>query len=69
MKKISLKNVQNELTRSEMKSISGGSGNGTCCARAPGYETWCGMSYAAARAYTSNGGQWCCDSCGSASWV
>ncbi len=67
MKKISLKDVKNGLKRDEMRMISGGSG--TCCAKAPGYETWCGMSYSAARAYTSGGGRWCCDGCGTASWV
>ncbi|MFH7000933.1 hypothetical protein [Flavobacterium bizetiae] len=69
--KMSLASMKN-LSRTEMKNIMAGSGNdegGTCCARANGYETWCGLSIESAKAYASGGGNWCCDSCGSASWV
>lgn len=70
LQKMSLASMKN-LSRKEMRNITAGSGGsgGTCCARATGYETWCGLSKADAQAYASGGGQWCCDSCGSATWV
>lgn len=84
MKKLSLKNAENLLTRKEMKLINGGyytTGSGGCCARAwhdyaPPLQgqyssVACGLSMSEAQSYASGsgGGNWCCDSCGSASWL
>ena len=72
MKKISLKNVKNELTRSEMRSISGGSGDGKvgCCYLHNGSSPICGLSigdaqtmYGFAKSHGLSGIGWCCASC------
>ncbi len=72
MKKISLKNVKETLTRKEMRSISGGSGNGKagCCYLHKGSSPICGLSMSNAQAYYSiakssglSGIGWCCASC------
>jgi natural product precursor len=66
MKKISLKNVENTLSRKEMRSISGGSGGSGCCiAYGSGAVQWsCGYSVSSAQAYYRGGGRgYCCSSC------
>ena len=79
MKKISLKDVKNGLKRDEMRMVVGGGCGGSCCARAFHYggfgtysaSTLCGMSQSSAISYASGsgGGNWCCSSCGSATWL
>jgi hypothetical protein len=66
MKKISLKNVKDTLSRDEMRSISGGYGNGCCVAYGSGSSPqWsCGYSHSSAQSYYRNGGRgYCCASC------
>ena len=78
-KKFSLKNVEDFLSDNEMKNTRGGSGEwGTCAAITPGGEDRCGFSKVQAMFWATcqdlvngtncNGGHWCCDSCGTASW-
>ncbi len=85
MKTISLKNAKNALNRDELKSFFGGMGaveeivsaeGGSCCARPPAsltgrdfLETQCGLTKKNAQNYAAGGGNWCCSSCGTASWV
>jgi hypothetical protein len=76
-----MKNLK-KLSRNELSKVNGG---GTCAAFTPattlynsdtgefevtGSTTLVGMSMADARAWANTpGGRWCCDSCGSASWL
>jgi|LakMenEpi03Aug12_release.lakeMendotaPanAssembly.Ray.scaffolds.fasta_scaffold4295598_1 natural product precursor len=64
MKKISLKNVKETLTRKEMRTIAGGYG-GTygCCVMLP--AGWsCGYTVQFAQSYYNGGGAgYCCTSC------
>jgi hypothetical protein len=73
MKKIRLEMLRlssdEVLERSQMKKITGGYGSGTCGYRDPGGYTVCNISKSQATSYVSQyGGNWCCDSCGSAGW-
>lgn len=69
MKKISLKNVKDILSRKEMKAISGGNyggDNGCCIAYGSGSTPqWsCGYSVSSAQSYYNGGGRgYCCSSC------
>lgn len=77
MKKLSLKDLKLEademLQRNQLKTVLGGDygndGGGTCGYKHPNGSTWCNISYYTAyNAYLKNGGNWCCDSCSSASY-
>ena len=71
----------NTLTKEQQKSITGGASGGTCCARrfySCGVNgdhlcssVSCDISKSTALSLSSgeNGGNWCCASCGSASWL
>lgn len=72
MKKLSFINAVNTLSRNELRSISGGSGNGKvgCCYLHTGASPMCGLSQSSAQAmyylakshHVTNIG-WCCASC------
>ena len=84
MKK-SILNLGTALTRKEQKEVLGGNpvaGSGTCNACSEpfimnddlGVGGGCAngiynVSREEAQAFVSGGGYWCCDSCGSASWM
>lgn len=58
--------VLNKKQQSQVK------GSGTCAVMLGGYggAVFTGLSKAhAMRVMAANGGRWCCDSCGSASWL
>ena len=80
LKKISVRSVSEFLTEPEMKRVTGGYGSGTCAAIS---ETGTCLFGCATNSKTeaifwagckdkTNGtncsGNWCCDSCSSASW-
>ena len=53
------------LGRKEMRAVKGGFG--TCAAKSPSGHVHYNLSKAQAHLMAS-GGNWCCDSCSSASW-
>ena len=53
------------LDRKEMRAIKGGLG--TCAAKSPSGQVHYNLSKAQAQ-MMGKGGNWCCDSCSSASW-
>ena len=66
-------NLGKALNKAEQKSINGGltelTYRGTCGYRSPDGAVWCGITKSQAEgAYNNNGGNWCCDSCGSSSY-
>ena len=74
MKKISLKGISEILSEKELKNVMGGCSpydgfhGGTCGWHGQG-STICGVSKGVALDYYSTfGGNWCCDSCGSSSY-
>ena len=64
MKKISLKNVKDTLSRKEMRTIAGGYGGAyPCCVMLPGGWS-CGYTVGFAQSYYNGGGAgYCCASC------
>jgi hypothetical protein len=73
MKKLNLRGISEILSEKELKSVVGGSssgGLGTCAYFDPdGSCQISGVSRGIAEALANvYGGNWCCDSCGSASW-
>ncbi|MHA7131779.1 hypothetical protein [Algoriphagus namhaensis] len=73
MKKLSLEMLRlstNEiLERSQMKKITGGYGSsGTCGFITADGSSFCGVSKSVAISNAGQGGNWCCDSCGSSSY-
>ena len=76
MKKFNLRSVSDFLSDNELKRVKAGS-TGTCMALSNYGSLWCGVSKKEAvvlaacddRDYgTGCLGNWCCDSCGTASW-
>lgn len=79
LNKIKLDDFQ-EMNDSEMRQVvggyegSGGDGSGGCCAKWDGGHVTCGLTRSEAEGAVSSGSlgttaRWCCDSCGSASWM
>ena len=74
LKKINVKKFIETLTDNELKNVVGGygppGGTGSCAWwSGQGNDGACGISADVAEAMVKvNGGRWCCDSCGTASW-
>jgi len=73
MKKLNLRGISEILSEKELKSVVGGSGMGglgTCAHYDSDLDCrTTGISRDIAEAlWSAYGGNWCCDSCGSASW-
>ena len=67
-----LKTIQlgQQLNRSEMKAIKGGTYPiGTCAAINSSGEIIDVTNRATAKAWCANGGHWCCDHCYEATWL
>ena len=68
-------NLGKALSKAEQKQIFGGEtepeglAGGSCGYMHPSGQVWCGLSRSQAEgAYNNMGGNWCCDSCGTASY-
>ncbi len=60
----------NVISKNEMKSVNGGLAPGTCAFQGENGDVITGVSKTNAQAGAAQfGGHWCCDSCGSASWM
>ena len=71
-----LSKLTDRMSDSKLKAILGGYDPGTCCGKPPAGVCACGMSRESAWQYAkceNEGnnclGNWCCESCGSATWV
>lgn len=59
-----------KLNKSEMKSVTGGDyRTGSCAFKNKNGYVMRGVSKQMALDMMGEGGRWCCDSCGSASWL
>lgn len=58
-----------KLNKSEMKNVRGGVVSGTCGFKTAEGRTFYGVNKSFAQEMAADGGRWCCDSCGSASWL
>lgn len=73
--KMSLTNIEGKLSRNEMKSVLGGQQQCAAVCRMPDGGVFTGLSMSEAQNLYNQcsslgySGNWCCDSCGSASWL